>query len=128
MGTSFTFKKSEHLTNHRLIDDLFAKKGKSIHARPLLLAYIPIKHSPSIPAQVLISVGKKKHKRAVDRNLIRRRIKEAYRLNKHILYNHLLEKEMSLAIAFLYLDKEIASYATIEKQVIFALNEAVKRI
>ncbi len=80
---------------------------------------------PSPLPQVLFSVSKRNFKRAVDRNLIRRRCREAYRLHKSIL---LLNPEVPYptSIAFLYLAKEISTYDVIEKAMIKVLNKIDK--
>jgi len=126
MGTSFTFTKAERLTNHQLIADLFAKKGKSVFKPPILFAFIETPLNSDFPVQVFISVSKKKIAKASDRNVIRRRIREAYRLNKHLLYSHLEKKQKQFALAILYLNKDEASYAQIEQQIITAINEIIK--
>jgi ribonuclease P protein component len=66
-------------------------------------------------AEVLFSVPKKFHKRAVQRNLLRRRAKEAYRLQKRFLLNP--SKTVSIDIAFIYTSKEVASYETIYRSI-----------
>ena len=76
---------------------------------------------PSPLPQVLFSVSKRNFKRAVDRNLIRRRCREAYRLHKAILTAN-PEVPYPTSIAFLYLAKEISTYDVIEKAMIKVLN------
>jgi len=66
-------------------------------------------------ASILISVSKKKFKRAVNRNKIKRQVREAYRLLKPELITHLEGRNKNLLIAFLYIDKEIHPHTTIEK-------------
>jgi len=73
--------------------------------------------------QVLFSVSKKNFKQAVDRNLLRRRIFEAYRQHKHIL-QPMADQEKFLLIAYIYIGKEKATYQVIERQLI----EALKRL
>ena len=73
------------------------------------------------PVSILISVPKKKFKRAVKRNLIKRQIREVYRVRKYTLIDPLVEKNRRMLVAFLYLDKEIHSFAEMEK----AMNKAL---
>ena len=67
---------------------------------------------------VVVSVPKRLFKRAVDRNLLKRRIREAYRLNKQLLYNHLLKKDQKLQVLILYHQNEIADFHSIEASVL----------
>jgi len=85
--------------------------------------YIIEKESPPPLPQVLFSVSKKSFKRAVDRNLVRRRCREAYRLNKEPLLALSTESRPSY-IAFLYLAKEITSYDVIET----AMKQSLKKL
>lgn len=80
------------------------------------------------PASILVSVSKKKFKRAVKRNRVKRQIREAYRNNKHGLYDLLVQKSVHLAIAFIYLSNEILPSEEIEKKVKIALNLIRERL
>ena len=76
----------------------------------------------AIPAQVLISVPKKNISTAIDRNKIKRRIREAYRKNK-ILYNQFLtNNSLQNAFVFHYTEKKIISYKEIETKIILILH------
>ena len=116
----YTLSKEERLSWKRYIDLLFAK-GQSFVAFPLRVVYLPVEEESLAPVSILISVPKKKFKRAVKRNLIKRQIREVYRVHKYTLIDPLVEKNRRMLVAFLYLDKEIRSFAEMEK----AMNKAL---
>ncbi len=116
-----TFSKAERLSWKRYIDLLF-EKGQSFVAFPLRVVYLSVDEKAETPVSILISVPKKKFKRAVKRNLIKRQIRETYRVRKHSLIGSVQEKEKSMFLAFLYIDKEISTFADMEK----AMTKAVK--
>jgi len=112
----YTFKKEERLCDKKLIDGLF-HNGSSFLCYPFRVSWLLTDKPQSFAAQVLISAPKKRFKHAVDRNLIKRRIREAYRLNKQeLLYNALTGAEKKIAFSIGYIGKEIAAYEVIEKK------------
>ena len=77
-----------------------------------------------VPAQIVFSVSKKRFKRAVDRNVIKRRMREAYRLNKQQqLYDALLATDKRIVFSIGYIGKEIAPYELIEKKMLKLLTQ-----
>ena len=116
-----TFKKEERLSRKKIIESLFSD-GRSFVQYPVKVVWLEWPLDGKYPAQVLISVPKRRFKRAVDRNLLKRRIKEAYRKNKQSFYDFLTEKDKTCVLALLYVSGEIASYAEIEKKIIVALE------
>ncbi len=80
-----TFKKEEKLKSRNLISDLFTS-GKSLSAYPLKLIYLQKEHDSPFMIQAGVTVTKRNFKKAVDRNRIKRLMREAYRLNKHLIY------------------------------------------
>ena len=79
-------------------------------------------------ASIMISVPKKRFKRAVKRNKVKRQVREGYRKNKHELLNVLNEKEQGLAIAFIYLSNEILPTDLIEKTIKQILEKIKEKI
>ncbi len=107
----FRFKKEERLSKEKIIQELF-EKGSSFYLFPFKVYFMP-HDAASTVNQVLISVSKKNFKKAVDRNLIKRRIREAYRLNKS-----LLSQQNKLLIAYIYSVKEILPSAQIRERLV----------
>ena len=117
----YTLSKAERLSRKRDIDLLFAE-GQSFIAYPLRVVYTVIEEQRSVPASILISVSKKKFKRAVKRNAVKRQIRESYRIRKQALFEPLQTTGWYFAIAFIFLEKELASYETMEK----AMEKAIR--
>ena len=123
----FSLKKHEILRSKKKITELF-NDGSSFFIYPFKVYYLPDDGGGT--NRILFSVSKRYFKRAVDRNLIRRRMREAYRLNKNIL-NTGAGNNISLSIGLVYLSREILSFKEIEnklKQILVRLNKAVQTI
>lgn len=115
-----TLSKTERLNKQKAIDKLFAGKARSFSLFPLRVVYLPLDELEA-QAAILVSVPKKRFKRAVKRNRVKRQIREAYRLSKHILLPVLQQQECRLAIAFIYLSDELMDSALIEEKMKIAL-------
>lgn len=116
-----TFKKEERLSSKKIVDKLFSE-GKSFAIHPFRVVWLNYDLKSEYPAQILISIPKKKIKRAVDRNLLKRRIREAYRKNKASWYEFMIENNLKCVFAVLYNSHEIASYKAIEEEIILILD------
>lgn len=97
----FSFRKDEILRKKKLIGRLF-EEGSSFYIYPFKVFYLVSPLEADFPAQVMISVGKRSFRNAVDRNRIRRQVREAYRLNKQPLYDFLVNKKSQCVFALIY--------------------------
>ena len=110
MENNNKFTKSERLSRKSVIERLYAE-GRSVAAFPLRAVYLPLEPEEGEPAaSILIAVSKKRFRHAVDRNLVKRRLREAYRLNKHSFVESLQQNGRRMAVSILYLDKQHHSY------------------
>ena len=124
----YTFKKEERLCNKKLIDVLF-HNGSSFLCYPFKASWMLAEGAQQVPVQILFSVSKKRFKRAVDRNLIKRRIREAYRLNKQqYLYDQLNSSDKKIVLSLGYIGKEIAPSDFIEKKMLKLLTQLCNEI
>jgi ribonuclease P protein component len=123
-NTRFTFKKEERLCSKKQIEKLFSE-GTSFLIYPLKVIYTNIDFNEPVNAKAAFAVSKKLFKKAVKRNLVKRRIREAYRLNKHILAER---KSAQTAIIFIYVGKEILDFAAIEKAMQRSLISVSKKV
>lgn len=125
----YTLHKNERLCSKILIDKMFGGGAKSFSVYPLRVVFMPVeKKDEEAPATILISVPKKRFKRAVKRNRVKRQIREAYRKNKHALLNHLSEQPEGVAIAFIYLSPEIYPSAQVEEKIKLALAKIAEKL
>ena len=118
-----TFRKGERLCSKKEIEELFSN-GSSFYLYPFRVKYYLAKREYELP-KVLFSVPKKKFKRAVDRNLIKRRLREAYRLNKSVLTTSFEDAGIQVNIAFIYTDNEKISFDILENKLILTLERLV---
>jgi len=99
----FTLKKEERLCSHTVIGKLFSE-GESFFIFPFKVVFLIRLKDGLFPAQAAFAVPGKVCRRAVDRNAIKRKMRESYRLNKQILYGEL--KDHKVSVMFIYLGKE----------------------
>ena len=117
----YTFTKEERLKHKKDIDRLFSE-GNRFNLDPFLVLYSSNPLASKYPARVLISVPKKRIKSAVDRNLIKRRIREAYRLHKNPFYEILKQQLRFCSLALIYTSVKIAEYKEVEEKIILILE------
>ena len=108
-----TFSKDERLCSKPLIDQL-VQKGNSFNGFPFKIIWLEITQSTS-PVKIVISVPKRKFKKAVDRNRIKRLIREAYRKNKHKLITRMEDKKIALLLV--YTSNSIMDYREAQEKI-----------
>lgn len=116
-----TFSKEERLSSRKLIEKV-SGEGKSFFVHPFKVIFLETQIETNFPVQVLMSVPKKKFPRAVDRNRIKRLMRESYRKNKHALYAALDEKKQKLAVMLIYVGPELPEYKPTEDKIILILQ------
>lgn len=121
----YTFKKAERVTGTKRVDAIFAT-GESFISYPLRVVYQQHEQSTTPRCSILVTVPKKRIKKAVHRNRIKRLIREAYRLNRNLTQNIDIS-DKSLDIAFVYVKDTASDYADIEKAMKKALNQIAIR-
>ena len=120
----FTFSKIERLCSKTAIDALFSG-GKSKTQFPIKLIYKISEFESPFPIRAMFVVPKKKHKRANKRNIIKRRMREVYRLNKQTLYDSFMNAKYD--IMFVYLSAEESEYSLIEDKMKQLINQLVEK-
>ena len=125
-----TFSKQERMTSRKLMEQLFAGGRSSMSAFPLRAVFMTMaREEGAAPVQVLISVSKRHFKRAVKRNRVKRQIREAYRLNKHILWEALASKPTeALAVALLWQADDLRDTAEVERSLVSLLHRMAEKL
>ena len=108
-----TFRTEEKLKKKNLITELFAS-GKSVSVFPLKMIYLQNDHDSPFKVQAGVSVSKRNFKSAVDRNRIKRLMRESYRKNKYLIYNN--EDTKKHILMFIYQAKNEVSYELMEEK------------
>lgn len=124
----YTFKKEERLCNKRLLEQLFSS-GSSFLCYPFRVSWLKAVTAQPAVVQVVFAVAKKRYKRAVDRNLIKRRTREAYRLHKQeLLYKPLQEQDHQIVLSINYIGKEINDFTLMDKKMVKLLTQLSEQI
>ena len=123
----FKFPKKQKLRNEKAIERLFLN-GKFISEKPFRAIWCFEENNDQVFVKSLVVVSKKRVKLAVKRNVIRRRVKEAYRLQKTHLDSFLERSNQQLNLALIYQEKEILEYKILEQKINLLLSRLIKKL
>jgi ribonuclease P protein component len=126
-GKPFSLRKKERLKSRKKLEQVF-ESGQSFSVGPIRVLWLCTQQEDGSGVQAAFASSKKVHKQATKRNLLKRRMKEAYRKNKHVLTTFLVEKNMICSLVFLYFYKDILNYEDIEKHLVQSIQQLIKRI
>ena len=125
MDSGFGLKKAERLCGKKAIDALFAgTNSKSLSAYPIRIVFRPTEEAG---IRILVSVSKKRFRHAVDRNRVKRQLREAYRLNKHILAST-EQSTPGMDIAFIWLTDKHQPSDLITRKMIMLLEKIAQSV
>lgn len=127
MAKQFTLKKAERLKRRKIIEQLFSE-GRAVSTFPIRVQYKLVDELLAEPLQAGFSASSRTFKRAVDRNRIKRLMREAYRLQKAQLEQALQTKQRRLALFLIYTGKELPEYALIKEKMDVVLKKLVQTI
>ena len=120
----YTFKKEEKLKSRKTIEQLF-RDGRSFSVFPFRVLW-KFTGTSVAPVQTGFAVSSKHFKKAVDRNRIKRLMREAYRLQKNDLQNLLKQQQKQLAVFIIYVGNELPEYDLIFEKTLHVLNRLIK--
>ena len=136
--STYSLPQSERINSKKQIARLFRGGGsKAMTASPLRMVYMAdSRQTDSQPsdghqpmAQMMVSVPKRYFKRAVKRNYVKRQVREAYRLNKHILVNHLTQKaDKTVSLCFIWTSDRLLPTAEVMKRMANLLTRLVEKL
>lgn len=122
-----TFCKAERLSGKKQADFLFTQ-GQHFTSGSFIIVWLHQDNPSSFPAQVLISIPKKKIVKATTRNKLKRFVKEAYRKEKKLFYEKLAHQKKQIQFAIIYQNSKILSYKVIEAEINLILNRLANKL
>lgn len=120
-----TLSAEERLKSRKVLDALMVS-GKVLRSDPFLIHYLAVPYLESSPAQIAFSVPKRRMKLAVDRNRMKRRMREAYRKNKHDLLQWCRQKETGMVLLLVYRHGSESDHLLTQEKIVLLLKRLVQ--
>jgi len=127
MAKTFSYGKKEKLKSHKLMRELFSK-GKKFTVYPVKVFYMEPAVLMDHPVKAGVGTSARHFKKAVDRNRIKRLLRETYRIEKFSLHEYLKSSGKQMVIFFLYVDKSMPEYMNLKTKMHLALNKLIKQL
>ncbi|MES2002902.1 MAG: ribonuclease P protein component [Bacteroidota bacterium] len=127
MAATYSYNKTEKLKSRKALNALFTG-GKTFSVFPVKLFYMPLPEEAVQAIQVGVGVSARHFKKAVDRNRIKRLLRECYRLNKLSLHATATANQKKIAVFFLYIGKELPEYAMLNEKMLQALTKLEEKL
>ena len=127
---ALTLKKEERISSRTLIEKLFdGGNSRSMTAYPVRIVYLIESQPQEAAVKILVSAPKRNLKRAIDRNRVKRQMREAYRKNKHIVLERIDHtSNTTLALAFIWLDDRLYDSTEVEQRVVSLLERLAEKM
>lgn len=127
MSKLFSYQSKEKLKSRKLMDQLFAA-GKSVSVFPVKAMFNEIDAALDFRVKAGVGVSSRNFKKAVDRNRIKRLLREAYRLNKQPLLDFATANNKKIAVFFLFVDKILPDFETLQNKMPALIDKLIKQL
>ncbi|MEX6690753.1 ribonuclease P protein component [Danxiaibacter flavus] len=127
MPLSNSYGREEKLKSRKQIDLLFAK-GKSVNQFPVKLIYLEVPDEMDFPVKAGVIAPSRLFKKAVQRNRVKRLLREAYRTEKAPLIEYAQNQNRKLILFLLFVDRQIPSYALVKEKISMAIPRLIKEL
>jgi ribonuclease P protein component len=124
---NFAYPKKERLRSKILIDKIFESGLKQYNSN-LKIIWLPHILPEQVPVQSLVSVSKRRFKRANKRNLLKRRLREAFRKNKNDFYKSIENAGIQIALVIIYNSDSLSDFKSLEKNLLIAFESIKSKI
>ena len=127
MAKPFSYHSKEKLKSRKLMDQLFTV-GKSVSVFPVKAIYNEVDILIDYPVKIGVGVSSRNFKKAVDRNRIKRLLREAYRLNKQPLLDFSTVNNKKIIVFFLFVDKTLPDFETLQNKIPLVIDKLIKQL